>query len=182
MKKLISLLVIALTVVAFAGCNQKETVDTNVSVKDIVENIKAKMAEDMIAGGMPEENLQEGNVPGYMEIDLTADSEENLNLFGDAVNKDDIAEGIVFEQMINVNSNLIIVLKAKDESSVENVKASLDEVKAQQENIWSTYLPDQYEKVKNTIIKNEGLYFIYITYEDPESIETIFDNTIKGTK
>jgi len=40
-------------------------------------------------------------------------------------------------------------------------------------------LPDQHEKVKNNIIEQKGLYFLYVTYGAPENIVTAFNNAFK---
>lgn len=175
MKKILSLLLVTITVFAFVGCSQ-EAPEVNVPVSDILEAIKEKMAEDMKEAGVSEDNLKDGNLPGYMETDLTS---EEQNPTTELFNLEDIEEGIVLQQMINIRSDMIIVLKAKDESKVESLKASLEEVKEGQVNTWSQYLPDQYEKVKNNILKAEGKYLIYVTYDDPEAIEEIFDNLLK---
>ncbi|PAB61089.1 DUF4358 domain-containing protein [Anaeromicrobium sediminis] len=175
MKKISSLIIIVLTLFLFAGCSQQGT-QVNVSVKDIVENIKIQMIEDMKVAGAPEDMFKDGKLPGYMETDLGLEGQDVISkLF----NKEDLEEGIVLQHMMNVKSDLIIVLKAKDESKVTNLKASLEKVKEQQEHIWSTYLPDQYEKVKNNIIKAEGNYLVYITFDNPENIETVFDSAFK---
>lgn len=175
MKKILSLIVIIATLFSFVGCTEKAP-EVNVPVKDIVANIKEQMIKDMKAAGVPEDMFKDGDLPRYMETDLTSEGQDPISkLF----NNEDLEGGIVLQQMMNVKSDLIIVLKAKDESSIDNLKASLEEVKKQQENIWSTYLPDQYEKVKNNIIKVEGNYLVYITYDNPENIETVFNNTLK---
>ncbi|WP_066496776.1 DUF4358 domain-containing protein [Abyssisolibacter fermentans] len=175
MKKILSLIFIIATLFSFVGCTEKAP-EVNVPVKDIVASIKEQMIKDMKAAGVPEDMFKDGDLPRYMETDLTSEGQDPISkLF----NKEDLEGGIVLQQMMNVKSDLIIVLKAKDESSIDNLKASLEEVKKQQENIWSTYLPDQYEKVKNNIIKVEGNYLVYITYDNPENIITVFNNTLK---
>ena len=175
MKKILVIAMACLMVIAAVGCSH-QTKEVNVAVKDIVENIKGKVAEDMKAGGMLEENFKDGVLPGYMETDLT--SEEEQGPMSEIFNKEDIEEGIVLQPMINIRSDSIIVLKAKDESKVESLKASLDKIKEQQDELWSSYLPDQYEKVKNNITKVQGKYLIYITYDNPEDIEAIFDEAL----
>ncbi|MCY6370091.1 DUF4358 domain-containing protein [Clostridium ganghwense] len=177
MKRILSLAIVVLSIFAFGGCAKKTP---NVPVKDIVESIKNQMTEDMKAAGAPEESFKDGKLPGFMEIDLTSEETEPFaKPVKEKYNMEDLEEGIVLQQMMSVKSDLIIVLKAKDESKVENLKAVLEKEKEQQEKIWSQYLPDQYEKVKNNIIKVKGNYLIYITYENPEKIEAIFDNALK---
>ncbi|MCY6484862.1 DUF4358 domain-containing protein [Clostridium aestuarii] len=173
MKKILSLIMVILSIFLVVGCGQKVP---DVQVKDIVGGIKSQIAEDMKAAGAPEDMFKDGKLGMYMETDLTA---EETKPIAELFNEEDIEQSSILQVMINVNSDLIIVLKAKDESKVESLKASLEKVKEQQDNVWSQYLPDQYEKVKNNIIKSKGKYVIYITYSNPESIEAVFDNALK---
>ncbi|WP_432403246.1 DUF4358 domain-containing protein [Wukongibacter sp. M2B1] len=175
MKKILILAIACLMIFTAVGCSQQQK-EVNIAITDIVEGIKGKIAEDMKAAGVSEDNFKEGKLPGYIETDLTTDDLQGQ--MNEIFNKEDIEEGIIIEQMMNVNSDLIIVLRAKDESKVDNLKLSLDKVREQQNTIWSTYLPDQYEKVKNNMTIVEGKYLIYITYEDTESIEAIFNNAL----
>lgn len=177
MKKILSFIIVVLTVFAFAGCGKKAP---NVPVKDIVEGVKKQMAEDMKADGAPESSFKDGKLPGFIEVDLTAEESSPFSkTIKEKYNMEDIEEGIVLQQMMSVKSDLIIVLKAKDESKVEDLKAVLEKEKEAQIKIWEQYLPDQYEKVKNNIITTKGKYLIYITYENPEKIEEIFTNVLK---
>ena len=176
MKKIFSFAIIVLAIFTFVGCGQQAQ-EVNVPVKDIVENIKSQMAEDMIADGAKEESFKDGKLPGYMETDLTA--EEAQGPLVELFNTEDIEEGIILQQMINIKSDVIVVVKAKNESNIESIKASLEKIKETQENIWSQYLPDQYEKVKNNITLVQGKYLVYITYDSPEKLEEIFVNALK---
>lgn len=170
MKRLVSLFVVIITLFTFIGCTKQDSSpEVNVSINDVVQNIKNKMREDLIAGGVPKDNFKDGILPGYMETELPSD---NAGPLTDLFKDEDLEEGVVISHMMNVNSDFIIILKAKDEESVENLLSGLEEMKQQQENIWSSYLPDQYEKVQNNIIKVEGNYLLYVTYDD----------TLKGNK
>lgn len=173
-KKIVSLVLLVLSIFTFVGCRQ-QVPDVNVSVSDILEGIEEEIANDLKGAGVPQESFINGELPGFMEVDLT---QEEQNPMAQFFNKENIEEGIVLQQMMNVKSDLIIVLKAKDETKVEDLKASLEKVKEGQVNTWSQYLPDQYEKVENNIIKSKDKYLIYITYNDSEKIETIFDDLL----
>lgn len=173
MKKILSLTILVLSMFVFVGCGQQAP---NVAVKDIVKDINGQIIEDMKAAGVSEDMFKDGMVPGYMEVDLTLETPGPIS---ELFNKEDIEEGIVLQQMINLRSDLIIVIKAKDESKVADLETALEKVKEGQINTWEQYLPDQYEKVKNNIIKSKGKYLIYITYDNPEKIEEIFDNALK---
>ena len=175
MKKIIGIVLIAVMVLAFVGCKDKGS-EVHVSVADIVSSIKGQIAADLKAGGVPEEVFKESEVPGYMVTDFM---KEDQNPMLESFNKADLEEGFALQQMMNVKSDLIIVLEAKDKAKVESIKTALGKIKEQQINTWSTYLPDQYEKVQKNIIKAEGNYLIYITYDNPEKIEELFTKALK---
>lgn len=205
MKKILAIITIMMVAsLAFVGCsnetinddqiknedqNGKETQpdepeeipeeEVNVPVKDILEAIKEQMKSDLIAGGVPEDNFEEGTIPGFLEQNLKPEVEEENPFFQLDINTENLEEGYILAQMINIKSDQIIVLKASDESVVSNLEAALQQVKESQIAVWEQYLPDQYEKVKNNIIKTEGKYLLYVTYENPEAIEAIFDDMLK---
>ena len=80
--------------------------------------------------------------------------------------------------MIVHSSTYIIVKPAKGQE--ENVKAKIEEYMKNLENQWSTYLPDQYEIVKNRLETNIGDYLVYIATKDNNKVlETIKNNEIK---
>ena len=56
------------------------------------------------------------------------------------------------------------------EGKYETVRSGLDEYIKKQEELWNTYLPDQYELVKNRLVVEEGDYLIYIISEDNNSV------------
>lgn len=174
MKKILIGMTVLVTLFVFIGCGKK-TPEVNIAVSDISNDVKSIIAEDLKKAGVPEESFKDVQLPMYMEIDLTG---ETQNPFSEIINKEDIEEGIAIQQMMNVKSDMIVILKAKDETKVESLKTSLEKIKEQQTKIWETYLQDQYEKVKNNLILTNGKYLVYITYESPEKIETTFNNAL----
>lgn len=175
MKRIISLSLIILAVFNFVACGSKSDIK-NVKVNDIVQEVKGVIIKDLRNVGIPEESFELEEVPGYLTLDLAKEEDRQMfNMF----NQEDFESGAIIQQMMNVNSDLIIILKAKDNNKVDSLKKSLEEVKESQVNTWSQYLPDQYEKVKKNIIKVEGQYLIYITYADADKIEDIFTRLLK---
>lgn len=175
MKRVISLSLIILAIFNFVACSSKSNIK-NVKVNDIVEEVKGVIIEDLKEVGIPEESFELEEMPGYLTLDLAKEEDRQMfNMF----NQEDFESGVIIQPMMNINSDLIIILKAKDNNKVDLLKKSLEEVKESQVNTWSQYLPDQYEKVKNNIIKVEGQYLIYITYTDADKIEDIFTSSLK---
>lgn len=176
MKKIMILLVTMALVLGVTGCAKP----VNVPMADVLTEVKEVIKADLLASGsFTEEDLAEG-LPGLMEGDLLKD---DLMLFvsdPDLFKKELISEGAILAPMFNVMSDEIIILKAKDKGAVKELQAALEEEKENRLTQWESYLPNQYEKVKNTIIKVQGQYLLYATWEDPAIIEAAFDKALGG--
>lgn len=189
MKKWLSLLLLATVVLAMAACgtatkeeNKNGENEKTVSVETIMNDIKSQIAKDYEESGA-ENVLVENKLQGFVEANLVAEeSEDPANaVFVEKlkINKEDLESGVVLAPLMNTKSDEIIVLKAKDEKQVKALQGLLDKEKEAQISTWETYLPDQLEKVQNNIIKTNGKYLLYVTYDDPSKIEAIFDKHTK---
>lgn len=174
MKKLSVLLLLFVTTVCLFGCSGPK-----VPVEDIAAEIKEAIKEHMIAGGIPEEQFENG-LPGYIEADILEEGSAMWLSSPDLFDEDTIDEGVILASMFNVNSDEILIVKAKDKRSVKDLLVAMETEKENRLRLWETYLPNQYEKVKNTVIKSEGLYLLYATYKDPEVVEGAFQSALKG--
>lgn len=159
MKKLI-VLAVALTLL-ISGCGSKKNEVASVPVMDIVTAIQEKT---VMNGPTDTVNLKENSDVAKML----------------SISSEDIAEGVYVKAMINIRADELIVLKAADESSVARLKKALEDEGTAQENNWSTYLPDQYEIVKNRIIKQEGPYLMLFIGAKPDVAEQTFTSMLKG--
>lgn len=150
------------------------------SMEDIFQQTKNAMAADLKDAGV-EEPVRDGKLASYFEIDLTdTDSQERefyLEKLG--IKEDQLKAGYVIAAMMNVNADEIIMLEAKDEATVAALKTALETELSAQTQTWEQYLPDQFDKVKNNVIKQNGNKLIYITYGQPEKIAEIFEAKTK---
>ena len=71
--------------------------------------------------------------------------------------------------IINTKSSMYVIIKT-DENNLQEVKMALEIYAVEYENQWSTYIPDQYELVKNREIGIKGNYVYMIISEKPEEI------------
>ena len=71
MKKLYMFLVSILLIIIFIGCSSQSEIK-EVTVSDIMLNIKEQIALDLKEGGVPEDELKDGNLPTMLEGDLKA--------------------------------------------------------------------------------------------------------------
>ena len=72
--------------------------------------------------------------------------------------------------MMNVQASMYLLIQAKD-GTVETVKDELDKYAQQYEEQWSTYLPEQYELVKNRKMGTAGNVAYMIVSENAETLE-----------
>ncbi|MBD3108468.1 DUF4358 domain-containing protein [Bacillus sp. AGMB 02131] len=175
MKKItVALLLTFISVILF-GCGGNANDEKEVSLSETIDNIKEQIASDLEAGGV-ENPLVDGQLLGYTLTDLTSDSEE-ATMYAEKLNLDSelINAGYILVPMMNVKSDEIILLEAKDEGEVESLKQVLEQELQAQIDTWERYLPDQYEKVKKNEIKTNGRYLLYVTYDHPEKIVKIFN-------
>jgi len=95
------------------------------------------------------------------------------------INSDDVEEYTIKIPMMNVHAIEIAIIKVKDGRSVEGVKDAINKRVKDLERTWEQYLPNQYELVKNHILKSNGQYVIFIINEDAKKIEETFDSFFK---
>lgn len=177
MKKIVFLLLAFVAILAMSACGKGQ--NSNISLDEVVIEIKDVLAEDLKANGV-DEPVVDGKLSGYLEVNLTnPQSEDEYFIEQVKLDKDLLEAGYAIVAMMNVNSDEMIVLQAKDSSNVQALKEALESERDAQVQTWEQYLPDQYEKVKNNIIKTKGNYLIYITYNQPEKIEAVFDSKLK---
>lgn len=187
MKK-IKVIAVIMFLVVLAGCNNESKEETEkptpVWFDEIVTALKDQVAEDLVADGVEEsEVMVDGQLAFYMETDLTASEESDpaVTIWVEKMDldTDKLAKGKAIAPMVNINSDEIILLEAKDEADVASLKESFEKELAGQVQIWQKYLPEQYKKVEKNIIKTNGKYLLYVTYSDPKKIESVFDSHVK---
>ena len=64
---------------------------------------------------------------------------------------------------------MYVIIKAENED-LQEIKMALESHGTEYEKVWSTYLPDQYELVKNRKIGIKGNYVYMIISENPDKI------------
>lgn len=90
------------------------------------------------------------------------------------INKDDVEEYSIGVPMITQASTYMIVKPKEGKKSV--VKEALDTYLSKQEEQWKTYLPDQYEIIKNRTYKEIGDYLIYVASSDNDKVIQAIEN------
>ena len=86
------------------------------------------------------------------------------------ITSDEVEEVIGKMPMMNVQASMYLLIQAK-EGTVETVKSELDQYATKYEEQWSTYLPEQYELVKNRKTGIVGNTVYLIIAENAETLE-----------
>lgn len=172
MKHVWRMLGLIIIVGIITGCSNESgngNESSNVSFDDIYADIKDKLSDDLGEG-----------FEGYAKIDLVDEDSDDpaVDIYQESIQLelDDIENGKIIGSLMNVNADEIILIEATDEEHLSSIEAALEKQLDNEYQVWEQYLPEQFEKVDNNIITTHGKFILYITYEDPEAIEDIFDS------
>lgn len=109
--------------------------------------------------------------PPFNEIATMDITMETLNSMYQ-ITQDEVDEVIGKMPMMNVQASMYLVIKAKD-GAVDSVKTKVENYGTDYEEQWSTYLPDQYELVKQRKIGVKGNYVYLIISENAADLEAL---------
>ncbi len=90
------------------------------------------------------------------------------------IDPDKFEDVTVYGTMINVKANEIIVIKVKDEADIASATSALEARKQQVYKTWEQYLPDQFEMVKQGVIKTNGKYAALIISPEVSKVASEF--------
>lgn len=111
------------------------------------------------------------NLPGTMEVDeATLKSVYNI----DAA---DVKQYAIAFPMINVQATEIIIMEAKD-GKLDTIQTALDARMKTVEDTWATYLPEQYELVKNRKTIKVGNCIVIVIAEKADDIMTYIEDSL----
>lgn len=88
------------------------------------------------------------------------------------INADEVEEVVGKMAMMNVQASRYFIIKAKD-GAVESVKKQVEDYGNSYEQQWATYLPEQYELVKQRKIGVKGNYVYFIIAENAADLENL---------
>lgn len=160
--------------------DQLEKQDWDKEAKSLIKNRKELEVDGILVylinsnGKEAEKIVRDSKVPLFsMIMNLTDDNLESMV----GINKELLEEYVVYIPMAIVNTNLYMVLKPK-EGKIDEVKKQVETYIESLEKTFETYLPDQYQIIKNRKETTYGDYLIYIASEDNERVL----RTIKNCK
>ena len=74
--------------------------------------------------------------------------------------------------LMNIQSSMYLIIKAK-EGTVDTVRQDIENFATTYEQRWATYLPEQYDYVKNRKVGTHGNYVYIIIAENAEELEKL---------
>ncbi len=152
MKKILLICNLLIVVLIFSSCAKKES--TNVAVSDLMDRIKKEAA------------MKEPKEEDMKELKTA----ENYG-----ISLDDVDEGKVLYSEDPKDADRIIVIKAKDESALQNIERAMTSQVISLSNTWGSNDKKEFEKVENHIVKSRGNYCIMIVSEKADEVKKIFD-------
>lgn len=144
------LIILFLVIINFTLLNTKEdeNITVNISLNELVKKI---------------ENTDEYDFSKMQDIDKNFAVETYL------IDESKIQDITGKFPIIGTKSSMYVVIKA-DKNNLQDIKMAFESYGNEYEKQWSTYLPDQYELVKNRKIGLKGNYVYMVISENPERI------------
>lgn len=155
--------------------------ETDAAIKEKLENYSFEEIDGYLVWVVSEDNSR--------ILEITRNARANVlpmlmdiksDMLQDSIGLDPafVTEFVIKTPALITTATTCIVVKPAD-GKKDEVKTVLDNYMVSLEEQWSTYLPAQYELVKNRMYKEYGDYLIYIVSENND---LVYDTIISSTK
>lgn len=158
-KRNIILVVISIILVIIIGIALVVFLNYNNSTSNKDENISISLDE-------LDKKIEQTNEFEFLKMNAITDDEASAKFL---IDKSKIKNIIGREPIVHTKSGMYVVIQT-DLDNIQDVKLALESYGSEYEEQWKTYLPDQYELVKNRKIGVKGNYVYMIVSESPEKI------------
>lgn len=158
-KRNIILIIISIILVIIIGIALVVFLNYNNSTSNKDENISISLDE-------LDKKIEQTNEFEFLKMNAITDDEASAKFL---IDKSKIKNIIGREPIIHTKSGMYVVIQT-DLDNIQEVKLALESYGSEYEEQWKTYLPDQYELVKNREIGVKGDYVYMIVSESPEKI------------
>lgn len=170
MNKLKFFFIALLVGLIFCACssekdNQDKSSEDPVSAKEVISAIDKK--------------LKELSNDDYVFIDLKNPEEVEFFFPMKNLNLENIKDGYAIQGKRVTQAALIIVVEGTDAQAANELEEAMNRVLSEQVSIWSEYIPDQYDDVKNNTVEREGNFLAYITSKHVDDLKEAFENHVK---
>ena len=160
MKKI--LIALAVICVLLTGCSKADTPAETVDVElsSVMENV-----------------MNDSDI----ELPMTMPVEDEMlqDMYG--LSDELVSDYAIALSAMNVHATEIIMVKAQD-GKLDDVKAALDQRMTDVENLWSTYLPEQYEMVKDRKTLETGNIVVIVIADQADEIMEIITDSLTASK
>ena len=158
-KRNIILIIISIVLVIIIGIALVIFLNYNNSISNKDENISISLDE-------LDKKIEQTNEFESLKMNAITDDEASAKFL---IDKSKIKNIIGREPIAHTKSGMYVVIQT-DLDNIQDVKLALESYGSEYEEQWKTYLPDQYELVKNREIGVKGNYVYMIVSESPEKI------------
>lgn len=158
-KRNIILIIISIVLVIIIGIALVIFLNYNNSISNKDENISISLDE-------LDKKIEQTNEFESLKMNAITDDEASAKFL---IDKSKIKNIIGREPIVHTKSGMYVVIQT-DLDNIQDVKLALESYGSEYEEQWKTYLPDQYELVKNREIGVKGDYVYMIVSESPEKI------------
>lgn len=158
-KRNIILIIISILLVIIIGIALVIFLNYNNSTSNKDENISISLDE-------LDKKIEQTNEFEFLKMNAITDDEASAKFL---IDKSKIKNIIGREPIVHTKSGMYVVIQT-DLDNIQDVKLALESYGSEYEEQWKTYLPDQYELVKNREIGVKGDYVYMIVSESPEKI------------
>lgn len=158
-KRNIILIIISILLVIIIGIALVIFLNYNNSTSNKDENISISLDE-------LDKKIEQTNEFEFLKMNAITDDEASAKFL---IDKSKIKNIIGREPIVHTKSGMYVIIET-DLDNIQDVKLALESYGSEYEEQWKTYLPDQYELVKNREIGVKGDYVYMIVSESPEKI------------
>ncbi len=158
-KRNIIWIIISIILVIIIGIALVVFLNYNNSTSNKDENISISLDE-------LDKKIEQTNEFEFLKMNAITDDEASAKFL---IDKSKIKNIIGREPIVHTKSGMYVVIQT-DLDNIQDVKLALESYGSEYEEQWKTYLPDQYELVKNREIGVKGNYVYMIVSESPEKI------------
>lgn len=158
-KRNIILIIISIVLVIIIGIALVVFLNYNNGTSNKNENISISLDE-------LDKKIEQSNEFEFSKMNAITDDEASAKFL---IDKSKIKNIIGREPIVHTKSGMYVVIET-DLDNIQDVKLALESYGSEYEEQWKTYLPDQYELVKNREIGVKGNYVYMIVSESPEKI------------
>ena len=158
-KRNIILIIISVVLVIIIGIALVVFLNYNNGTSNKNENISISLDE-------LDKKIEQTNEFEFLKMNAITDDEASAKFL---IDKSKIKNIIGREPIVHTKSGMYVIIET-DSDNIQDVKLALESYGSEYEEQWKTYLPDQYELVKNREIGVKGNYVYMIVSESPEKI------------